>query len=167
MFSLSTASDGWRFPLLYDWTCTVTLTCICTRMAYMSCIFNYIHVWYILIYVVLLYIYNTLICIHMLSHLHTHTSAVFFSQIQQCMEPLSLHDSFCLVSGTLVTKKANRWNAFWRFSPKGFGIHCQFSFFDSYLQSQKLLVCYHYDVSILRHPIPRSGVGFLTFPRVV
>ena len=128
-FSLSTASDGRRFPLLYDWTCTVTLICICTRMAYMSCIFNYINVWYIYIDIRSIIIYNTLICIHMLSHLHTHTSAVFFSQIQQCMEPLSLHDSFCLVSGTLVTKKANRWNAFWRFSPKGFGIHCQFFFF--------------------------------------
>lgn len=69
-----------------------------------------IHVMYFQLYSCMIYIYirsiiiyNTLICIHMLSRLHTHTSAVFFTQIQQCMEPLSPHDSFCLVSGTLVT----------------------------------------------------------------
>lgn len=106
------------------------------------------------IYIRSIIIYNTLICIHMLSCLHTHTSAVFFTQIQQCMEPLSPHDSLCLVSGTLVTKKANRWNAFLILA-KGLGIHCEFFFWLLFAKPKIVGLLSLWCFLNLRHPIPK------------
>lgn len=92
--------------------------------------------------------------VHMLSHLHAHTSAV-----HTCFQPdsamygtLSLDYSFPLVSGTVVTaatKKMNQWNAFWILA-KGLGFLLDPSHFAN------KIVCLLTSVILrfyLRHPI--------------